>query len=176
MNRDVIERLAIDSAAGELNEDAEALFQSYLAEHQQAKQWADDIGRIYNITETAIKTKTAHEGDGAVAVDIEPVSPMGWTRVARWAAVLVLGVVIGFTAARWEVPDNTRKMAFQEPNSNTKPVETVTDLKEKYIGTFWGDKMLALLEHQSGQQRQTSHPGIRSWGTYRQYMKEKNHE
>jgi hypothetical protein len=173
MNRDVIERLAVDSAAGELNEDAEAMFQAYLAEHQQAKQWADDIGRVYDRTETAIRTKTAHT-DSRTA--IKPVLQMRWMLVARWAAVLVFGAIIGFTAGRWEAPGNTHRMAFREPIPNPKPIETVTDLREKYVGTFWGDKMLALLGHQPGQQSQLAHRDIRSWDTYRRYIKEKYNE
>lgn len=176
MDRNIVERLAIDSAAGELNEDAEALFQAYLAEHPQAKPWAEDVRQIYDKTEAAIKTKTAHAGVGKIAPRIKPVSQVRWSSVARWAAAVVLGALIGFTAGHWAVIDNTHRIAFQEPSRDLKPVETVSDLKERYAGTFWGDKMLALLEHKPGQQYETDLRGIRSRDKYRQYIKEKNHE
>ena len=46
MEREAIERLAMDSAAGELNQDAEALLRTYLAEHPQANEWAEDMLQI----------------------------------------------------------------------------------------------------------------------------------
>jgi hypothetical protein len=176
MNRETIERLAIDSAAGELNEDVEALFQSYLAGHQQAKRWAEDVRQVYHETEVAIKAKTAPAGSRTTVMRIKPVSPVRWMPVARWAAVLVFGAIIGFTAGHWEIPGNTHRMAFQETSHNPKPVETVTGLKEKYVGTFWGDKMLALLEHQPGQKHIADLRDIKSWDMYRQYVKEKHNE
>ena len=172
MNREIIERLAIDSAAGELNEDTEALLQFYLDEHPQAQQWAEDVRQIYNLTETAIQTKTAHSDIGQVVPGISPVPWVKWLPVARWAAAIVFGIFIGFTAGRWEIPTQTQKMAFRESNRVSKPVETVSDLKVKYAGTFWGDKMLAMLERQPS----VGLRDIRSWDTYRQYVKEKKHE
>ena len=56
MEREIIERLAVDLAAGELNEDVEALFRSYLAEHSEADKWAQDMLQVYEKTETAIET------------------------------------------------------------------------------------------------------------------------
>lgn len=176
MNREIIERLAMDSEAGELNEDAEALFRSYLAEHPQARQWTIDMQEVYDKTETTIRTMTAHTGTGTIALGIQPVSWAGWLPVVRWAAVIALGVMIGFTVGRWKVPVNTHRVALQESSRDSKPVETISDLKERYVGTFWGDKMLALLEHKPDLQYETGLHSVKSWDTYRQYMKEKYHE
>ncbi len=176
MEREAIERLAMDSAAGELNQDAEALLGMYLAEHSQANKWAEDVRQIYDKTEAAIKTKTAHAGVGKVIPGITPVSKVRWLSVARWAAVIALGIVIGFTAGRWEGVDNTHRIALQEPSRDSKQVETVSDLKERYAGTFWGDKMLALLEHKPGQRYEANLRSVGSWDKYRQYIKEKNYE
>ncbi|MBN2316848.1 MAG: hypothetical protein JXM79_23165 [Sedimentisphaerales bacterium] len=176
MNREVIERLAIDSAAGELNEDAEALLQFYLDEHPQAKQWAENVRQVYGQTEAALKAKTAHSDVEQIVPKISPISRLMWRTTARWAAVIVLGMLIGFTAGRWETPARTQKIAFQESNRVSIPTKTVSDLKERYAGTFWGDKMLAMLEHPPGRGNTADLRDIRSWDTYRQYMKEKNHE
>jgi hypothetical protein len=178
MNRDIIERLAIDSAMGELNEDAEALFRSYLDEHPQARQWAEEVREVYNETEAAIQAKTAH-GDAqeiAPGMGIRPISWAGWLAVVRWAAAIALGVVIGFTVGRWEMPGNANSAALQESSRDLKPVETVSELKERYAGTFWGDKMLALLEHKPGLQYETDPHSVKSWDAYRQYMKENYNE
>lgn len=172
MNREAIERLAIDSVAGELNEDAETMLQFYLDEHPQAKHWAEDVRQVYGQTEAAIQKKTAHTNGERIIPRISLVSRAKWVPAVRWAAAIVFGVIFGFSAGRWEVTHKTPTIDFQEPSRISKPVETVSDLKQKYAGTFWGDKMLAMLEH---------HPkadlrDIRSWDTYRQYVKERHHE
>lgn len=176
MNRDAIERLAIDSAAGELNEDAELMFQSYLAEHPRAGQWANSVRQTYDRTEAAIKAKTALGGVGKTVPRVRLTSPARWLSVARWAAAIALATIIGFTAGRREITGRTHPIAFQEPSRDLKPVENVADLKERYAGTFWGDKMLALLERQPAQQHEAGLPGLRSWDTYRQLMKERHYE
>lgn len=176
MEREAIERLAIDSATGELNEDAEALFRTYLAEHPRSNKWAEDVRQIYDKTEAAIRTKTAHAGVGKVTLGITPVSQVRWSSVTRWAAAIVLGIIIGFTAGRWEQTDSTYRIAFQEFRRHQKHIETVSDLKERYAGTFWGDKMLALLEHKPGQRYKANLRSAGSWDKYRQYIKEKNYD
>ncbi|MFC1636826.1 hypothetical protein ACFL5Z_18530 [Planctomycetota bacterium] len=105
-----------------------------------------------------------------------PVLRVNWLPVARWAAAIILGTVIGFTAGRWEVTGPAQRVVIWEPRPNPKPVETVIDLKEKYVGTFWGDKMLALVDNTSRRQHKANLGDIRSWDTYRQYIKEKNNE
>jgi len=176
MKRDMIERLAIDSASGELNEDAEALFQFYLSGNPQAKQWAEDVRSVYDQTEAAIQTKTILAGDQKAAPPMIRVKRVNWLPVARWAAAIIFGTIIGLTAGRWKATDKTNKMAVQEPDLNQMSVETIADLKEKYVGTFWGDKMLAFVDNTSRHQHEAPLRDIRSWDTYRQYIKEKHHE
>ncbi len=176
MNREIIERLAIDSAAGELNEDAETLLQFYLDEHPKATQWAGDVRQMYNQTETAIQAKTAYTNVGQVVPKISPVLRLRWQPAARWAAAIVFGLFIGFTAGRWEIPPRTPKTLIQVSSPTSKPVENVSDLKERYAGTFWGDKMLAMLEHPPSRGNIADLRDTRSWDAYKQYRKEKNHE
>jgi len=176
MEREAIERLAMDSAAGELNEDAEALLRTYLAEYPQANKWAEDILQIYYRTEAAIKTKTTRGDVGKITPEITPLSQVRWLPVGRWAAVIALGIIIGFTAGRRDQTDSAHRIAFQEPSRNSKQVETVSELRERYAGTFWGDKMLALLEHKPSQRYKANLRSIGSWSKYRQYIKEKNYD
>lgn len=178
MNRDIIERLAIDSVMGELNEDAEALFRFYLEEHPQARQWAEDVHEIYHETETAIQTRTAHVDAQRIAPAMEEhsITWAGWLPVVRWAALIALGAIIGFSAGRLRMPGKANRLALQESSRDLKPVETVSDLKERYAGTFWGNKVLALLEHKPNQQYKADLHGVKSWDIYRQYIKEKHNE
>ena len=107
---------------------------------------------------------------------MSPTFRVNWLPVARWAAAILLGTFIGFTAGRWEVTDPVQRIVVQESEPIPTPVETVTDLKEKYVGTFWGDKMLALVDSTTRRQHAANLNGIRSWDTYRQYMKGKHNE
>jgi len=174
MKRERIERLAIDSAAGELNEDVQILFDAYLAEHPQAGQWAEDIARIYKETETAIgaKTRDADAGRGMPAVKISRLSDMKWRSFGRWAAALIVGALVGFTGGRWTINGETDRIAFIKPERPAVEVKTISDLKEKYAGTFWGDKVLALLESRPGQRYKADFQDIDFWHEYRQHIKE----
>jgi hypothetical protein len=178
MKREVIERLAIDSAAGELNDDALALFDAYLAEHPQAGQWAEDILRIYKETETAIdaKTRDADAGVGMPAVKISRLSELKWLSFGRWAAALIVGALVGFTGGRWPITGKTSSVDFAQLQEPAAQVETISDLKEKYAGTFWGDKVLALLESRSGQRYKADFQDVGFWHEYRQRIKEKHYE
>jgi len=178
MKRDAIERLAIDSAAGELNEDAQALFRTYLTEHPRANKWAEDMLRIYGKTHAAIdaKIKTADVGIKGAVFKARPLSKVKWLPVVRWAAVLILGSLIGFKAGRWEITDKTYRIVLPEPSSVPRQVKTISDFREEYAGTFWGDKILALLEHRSNQQYKADFNEFRFWDRYRQYIKEKRYE
>ena len=120
--------------------------------------------------------KTAHAEVGEVIPRITPVSHMRWLSVARWAAMIALGVIIGFTAGRRDQTESTHRTAFLESTPNPKQVETVSDLKERYAGTFWGDKMLALLENKAGQRYKGNLHSVGLWDKYRQYIKEKNYD
>jgi hypothetical protein len=174
MEREAIERLAMDSAAGQLNEDAEALLRTYLAEHPQANKWAEDVRQIYVKTEAAIKTKTDHTGVGKVARGITPVSQVRWLSVARWAAMILFAALIGFSAGRWDRSNEKVRISLPVPGQATRRIETIADLKEKYAGTFWGDKALALMESKSSRQYRTNRD-IRLLDKYKQYIKEKHH-
>ena len=176
MEREAIERLGIDSAAGELSQDANALLRTYLTEHPEANKWAEDVWQIYDMTEAAIRIKTAYASTTKVAPKTRLISQVRWLSITRWAAVIALGVIIGFTAGRRNQTDNTYNTAFRNTAPDSMRIETVSDLKEKYAGTFWGDKMLALLEHKPGQRYKVNLRSIGSWSKYRQYIKEKNYE
>jgi len=178
MEREAIERLAIDSAAGELNQDAEALFRMYLVGHAEAKQWAEDMQWICEKTEAAINTKTTrcHASDQTRSIKPNRLLHINWPRLARWAAALMFVALIGFSAGRWDQSDKMYRIALPELGRAPERIETVSDLKEKYADTFWGDKMLALLEHKASQRYKTNLRSVGAWDKYRQYIKEKNYE
>jgi len=178
MKRERIERLATDAAAGELNEDVEALFNAYLAEHPQAKKWADQMLSAYKKTQAAISEKTSRANTTAETAFIssKAIGWMKWPSVGRSAAILAFGILIGFTAAHWGATGKTTKIAQMVPTRGPSPVKTVSDLKEKYAGTFWGDKILASLEP-GPYPKQTEYKWNREfWPNIKQYIKEKHYE
>lgn len=178
MERENIERLAIDAAAGELNQDAETLFGAYVAEHPEASRWAKNMLQTYEKTQAAIHIRTAN----ADAISRRPVIKrkrlpyLRWQSLVRWAAVLLVGLVIGHVAPRRPAADRTGPMVLGEPPQRQAQVKTVQDLKQKYAGTFWGDKILAFMEHKPRQFYRGSTSDTSFWDKYRQYVKEKRHE
>lgn len=178
MERSAIERLVIDSASGELNDDAEALLGEYLAGHAEANRRAEEVRWIYEKTKAAIHTKTKNVGVDIekAAAGTEPAQQVRWWPVARWAAAVVFAAIIGFNAGRREKSDTMYGPSSPEFASIPKQVKTVSDLKEKYAGTFWGDKMQALLERKPGQRYEANLRSVGFWDKYRQYIKEKYNE
>ena len=178
MKREIVERLAIDSAAGELNEDVEALFRAFLAEHPEANPDSEEMARIYEETAAAIEAKTrgADAGARVPAVKTNRLSRPDWKSFGRWAAALIVGALIGFTGGRWPNAGETDRIAFIKPDRPQAQVKTLSDLKEQYAGTFWGNKVLALVEHTPSKRSKTDFKAVSFWQTYRQYKKEKPHE
>jgi len=178
MKREIIERLAIDSGAGELNDDALALFDAYLAEHPQAGQWAEDMSGVYKETEAAIDAKTsdANVGVGMPAIKISRLSHLKWLSFGRWAAALIVAALIGFAGGRWQITGEASRIVFIKPERPQEQVKSISDLKEEYARTFWGDKVLALLESRPGQRYKADSQDVGFWHEYRQYIKEKRYE
>ncbi|MHC4109850.1 MAG: hypothetical protein ACYSUY_02170 [Planctomycetota bacterium] len=178
MKREAIERLAIDSAAGELNEDVLVLFDAYLAEHPEAGKWAGDIAGVYKDTEAAIDAKTsdAVAGGAIPAIKTNRQLHMNWFSFGRWAAALIVAALIGFTGGRWPINGETSRIIFTKPDRPAVQVKTISDLKEEYAGTFWGKKVLALVEHTPSKRSKADFQGASFWRIYRQYKKEKPHE
>lgn len=58
MQRDTIERLAMDMAMGQLDDDVKTLLTDYLDEHPNEKTWAHEMIKDCNIIEDTLKTKT----------------------------------------------------------------------------------------------------------------------
>ena len=173
MERERIEKLAIDSAMGELNEDAKILLGVYLAEHLEAKQWADDMLQIYEQTQAAIDMDTKEDDaySKTTVFKMKSTSRMKWLAVGRWAAVVILMISIGVIVGRWTKP----KQIVQQQD-----VRVVSGRKFYRPGynenSFWYQKAMAL-----NKPRYLSRSGMgferqSLWGKYRQYIQEKNYE
>lgn len=178
MERERIERLAIDSAGGELNADTKVLFKAYLAEHPEANRWAEDMLRIYEKTEAAISTKTKDVQPNVETefVFTKPILRPKWRLVGRWAAVLIFAIGVGFTAGRWSGSSEPKPIAVAKLEGPRMVSRTVLDLRKKYEGSFWGEKILASTEPMPYPKRAEYKWNGKFWPNIRQYIKEKYYE
>jgi hypothetical protein len=151
MDRDAIERLAIDMAAEELNEDMQALLKEYLAGNHQANEWAEQMLDVFAKTEDAITAKTTDDKVPIAAATGR--SEMRWQPVARWAAVIMITATIGFLVGRRFHTPTAEKVTPTTYAVAAAPVRTLADFKERYEDTFWGDKILSSFERTDQLQR-----------------------
>lgn len=179
MEHDAIERLAIDLAAGELNEDTEALFREYLAEHPEANKQVEDMLVIYEKTEAAIGVKTKHavDTDTSIAdIGTKPHSMFYWLPIARWAAVVIFAAFIGLTVGRW-----TKSPVLPEEPGQATAYPDLTVRKKNFDldnigGSFWRNKALAMFQAKPSMAGTVSITGPTLWEKYRQLIKERHYE
>ena len=179
MEREQIERLTIDSAAGELNEDMQALFEEYLAEHPEAKTCFESMLGIYQKTDAAIIAKTQHavETDLNTAdISIKSRSKVLWLPIARWAAVIIFAAFVGIAVGRWSkspvlVERPVQMAAYPGPAVQQRNFDL-----ENTGDSFWRDKAIAMMTPRSGSIQKGSATGSSLWEKYREYIKEKNYE
>ncbi|MBN2182672.1 MAG: hypothetical protein JW715_12240 [Sedimentisphaerales bacterium] len=174
MEREAIERLAIDSAAGQLNEDMQAIFAEYLAANPQANKWAEDMMEVYKMTETAISSKTKPAVRTDAGVKALPI--FHWQPIARWAAVVVFSAFIGLAAGRWSkqpvVPQGpTQETVASDWTSRTRYLDPAS------IGeSFWREKVLAMFQAKPTAAVNIKIMNHSLWEKYRQFIKERNYE
>ena len=178
MKRDAIERLAIDSAAGELSEDTEALLKEYLAEHPEAKKWVLGMQVIYEKTEAAIdeKVKTAYESVVKQPAVIKPSSRLKLLPLIRWAAVIVIASCVGAAIGRWSKPSVLPQQPGPVTVSTGSAIKRPSfDLEDMGEG-FWREKVVAMLNSPSTKIQKDYITGPSLWEKYRQYIKERRYE
>lgn len=176
MECDIIERLAIDKALGELNSDADALFDAYLAEHKEARGWARAMSQTCTQTRKAINTKTRPVGLDRQLPRVPFSGVLAWQTVGRWAAVILIALGIGATAGRWSKPQtSTRTTIVVRTASIPAPDGWKRVLSQPEPG-FWETKAVAMLQPKSAEIPSVppSHRGL--WDRYRQPIKEWSYE
>lgn len=179
MEREQIERLAMDSAAGQLNEDAQMLFEEYLAENPEANNWARDILGIYRKTETAVaeKTKFAIMPDTSMIKAGKKLSSMSHRLpIARWAAVVVFAALTGAAIGWWTKPPvSTERPGLVSTYPNLAVNRTGPDM-ENTGESFWREKALAMFQAKPSTAHTGSITGPTLWEKYRQLIKERHYE
>lgn len=176
MERETIERLAIDRVLGELNADAAALFEAYLTEHAEAKWWAEPLMRTCDQTREAIESRT------------QPKEPIVWresvrlgirhSAVARWAAMIAVSALVGITVGRWSKPPEIQRperVVVRTAIAEAGPDGWQRVLNEPQQG-FWQSKALAMLQSQPQENHRPTASESSLWDRYRKFRKERSRE
>jgi hypothetical protein len=170
MEREAIEKLAMDSAAGQLNEDAETLLQEYLTEHPEANKWFQDMQEIYETTQVAFDTKTSSVKQ---PTENKPYLKFNWFPVLRRAAVIAIAVTIGITAGRWsksEIPQQKLQQVATSSDTATKS----QGIRLEDIGEgFWRDKVMAMMNSSPAKMHRDYISGPSLWEKYNKYKGDK---
>ena len=178
MERETIERLAIDNALGELDADTAALFQSYLAEHAEARDWAQTMAQTCSRTREAVNKKTARiDPDHRVAgVDVHWPNTGRWWTLGRWAAVIVVSLAIGAALGRRSRPQVSAPETVVVQAQSTATQQGWKQILSKPERGFWETKAVAMLQPRTNE-IPSIHPGRQGlWDRYRQQRKERSHE
>ena len=179
MEREQIERLTIDSAAGQLNADARIMFKEYLAGHPEANKCVEDMLGIYQMTDTAIteKTKRAAKTDTSIAdIRTKPHSMIYLLPIARWAAVVIFAAFIGIAVGRWTKSSVLAERPGQFSAYRDSTVKRTGIDIEDTGESFWRQKALAMFKAKPSMASTASITGPTLWEKYRQLIKDRHYE
>ncbi len=178
MNAERIERLAMDRALGELNEDATVLFETYLAEHPEAQPWAQDMASTCAQTREAVDKKTHGQSteDFPARMHWRWLTQIQWERVGRWAALVAVAAGIGVTVGRWSArhePPADVMLVRAEPAGDSEGWQQVVNRQSQ---GFWQSKALALLQTKPYETPGSRERQMNFWLRYKQSRKERSYE
>ena len=176
MDTERIERLAIDRALGELNEDAAVLFDTYLAEHPEMQTSVKGMMDICARTEAAFAGKMQEQDTSKLSLVRTESRWIDWLNLGRWAAVIVVSVSFGITLGRRSRPDvvPTEVTITQAASTNTH--QSMRDILSRQTEGFWQSKALALLQTAPHVTTNSRDPQTSLWGRYQQLRKERSYE
>jgi len=178
MERETIERLAVDSALGELNDDVAALLEAYLAEHAEARAWADPMAQTCRRTRNAVSSMTqSAEPDGPAfrGASHWPVHFNG-RALLRWAAVIAVTLAIGAVLGRRSAPNiSPTAPIVVRAKQDTPPAGWDQVLSDPGDG-FWQGKAVAMLQSKSYEVPHPRRAQAGLWGRYRQSRKGHSYE
>jgi len=177
MERQAIERLAMDAALGELNDDAAALFEAYLTEHPETRQWAGPMKEICRRTQEAVvaRTRPAALSHLPCAAGARRIVRFRLANAGRWAAVVIFSLVLGAVAGRGLMSPArsvSRPMTSAEAFRSSMQEDWQAVLNGRGRG-FWESKAAAALQRQPGGGSYEPKPS--PWEVLKQRQKERRH-
>ncbi len=178
MERETIERLAMDSALGELNDDVATLLEAYLVDHPEARSWAGPMTQTCLRTQDAISSKahSRERNDPALRTRSPWPVHINGRALIRWAAVIAMALAVGGVLGRRSapsVPMTAPTVVRAEQDASPKGWDQV--LSEPGDG-FWQGKAVAMLQSKSYEVSRPRHARTGLWDRYRQSRKGRSYE
>lgn len=179
MERQAIERLAMDAALGELNDDATALFDAYLTEHPELRQWARSMKAVCERTREAVVARTAPAAfpPRRAAIHACRISRIRLANAGRWAAVVLVSLALGAAGGR-RLTSSTESTSYVTASAETTPSPARRDWRAVLNGWgegFWEAKAAATLRPQPGPAGDSYEPKPSPWEMLKQRQKERRH-
>lgn len=176
MDTERIERLAMDRALGELNEDAAVLLDTYLAEHPEMRARVEDMDEICTQTRAVFAGRTQEQNTDRLSARRARSHRVHWLHLGRWAAVVIVSIGVGATAGRWSRPEVApSELTVTHVGSASTP-QTRRDILDNHSEGFWQSKALALLQTTPHVTTASHTPQAGVWGKYKQFRKEPSYE
>jgi hypothetical protein len=170
MERETIERLAMDATVGELNEDAETLLNAYLAEHPDMRDWAQQMDAACTRVRKALDTGT--RGNDVPTISIRRHPSIRWAVAGRWAAVVMIAVLAGIQIGRRPEPvPNEQLTGVTIETARSGSFRSWQDILRG--NGFWESKAAAVRQ---ATPRRASAPQPSLWEAFGQLQKGHNYE
>lgn len=160
MTNEQIERLAMDLACGEMNEDVGALFETYLAEHAEVRQTADGFAAVCRRCEEGLDVGQEMAASRPKKPFVKRERMLAYGR----AAILVLGVLLGMQLGRLSRP--AAPETVQVAASGAERVTLQTPLEDG----FWKEKAEALMKPKLLAVDTKTQTNETFWGRYRKEL------
>lgn len=157
MTTEQIERLMMDLACGQMNEDTQMLFKAYLDEHPELQSAADDIERL------CARCEGAMGAEPSVSTPRPPRARPAWPRsLVRYAALILLAAGLGLMVGR----------SRPAPTPPAQAVPAAFDIKIPAASgltrsRFWQEKAQALRSPRPWTPSNSSKENETFWHRYR---------
>ena len=178
MERETIERLAMDRTLGELDADTTALLDAYLAEHPEMQLWAEVMSQTCERTRDAISRKAQSNGidDRAREARVHCLAAIPWWTLARWAAVILISLGIGAGVGRRFRPDAPPPPVVVARAPSTPARAGWGRIVGVSEDSFWEAKAVAILKPKVYEPSRARTAGTGLWDRYRQSRKERSYD
>ena len=178
MERETIERLAMDRTLGELDPDTTALLDAYLAEHPEMRTWAEGMSQTCERTRDAISRKAQSDriDDRAREAHVHRLAVISWWTLARWAAVILISLGIGAGVGRQFRPDVPAPPAAVAGAPSTPARAGWGRIVGASEDSFWEAKAVAMLKPKVYEPSRARAAGTGLWDRYRQSRKERSYD
>ena len=158
INDEIIERLAIDQACGELDDDAAALLNAWLETNPAAQQKAEKITATFQLTESTVQKKvdSFHNSTAALSRSMPKLSKLSLLlpRITQ-AAIVLIALTLGLCTGRLSNSVNQ----VDPPSSEPKVIYQTSDDQDSNNSLmkkdgFWRNYLIASAQPSSFPPRQ----------------------